>query len=68
MKPALPLTFAQQVHLRLLAPRAAKLDPELGALVLRLARGEDVRAACYDRFCVLGRWEEAERIKRMAEG
>lgn len=60
-------TFTERIQVILLAARIRdEVDNELGQLLMRVADGDDVALAeAHDRFNVLGRFEGADRIRRL---
>lgn len=60
-------TFTERIQVILLAARIRdEVDNELGQLLMRVADGDDVALAeAHDRLNVLGRFEGADRIRRL---
>lgn len=60
-------TFEERVSLILAAARVRdEVDAELGALLLRVAQSEDeALSLVHDRLNVIGRFEGADRIRKL---
>lgn len=62
-------TLAESVHLIGLALRVQReIDHDLGELYLRLAGGDDsVLPAIHDKLNILGRHDEADKLRRIVQ-
>ena len=62
-------TLWESMQLWLLADRLRATDPDLAALAERLADGDDsVIPLLYDSLCARGRFDCADRVRRLMTG